>query len=974
MNNVERSEAHSPGCCGRRTPPTPESIHNRPGLPAIRYRVGTYSSFREAMLEGIGRRDALEGWTRFKDSDQGVALVNMWAYIADILTFYQERIANEAFLRTARQRGSVILLASMLDYRLCPGIAARTHLSLDVEAGKRVHAPEGTRVQSVPQKGEQPQKFETIEVLDALPELNEIRVRVTRPLGPGDTTAIVEGTRTGLRVGDHVLFTSRALLMDVRSNCWEVRRLTAIEPDRDRDLTLLSWQEGLSPVWSIDEECPVHRIHALRQTAWLFGHNAPDWNLIGPTLKAAGTAGAISPQQMADAQAPGTSVSVVKLDDLAEALLGLAPDAKVDQVKEMLGGLHIDIDPEPVLTAYRRALALCDEDHPFETEVLREVLGLFGNPVVVLADHQSLAQRGLLKFLAPAQTPVSYPPGGTGGGHSSQLPANWNDKVLPEDPGHPDLIYLDNVYRSILPGSWVVLRGTDATRTGGCQGVTVQVYRVLRVDDVVHNAYTMTSKATRLVVEAGSLLYGLSAVTLTPEHIECFNLRDTTVLVQSEDLGRPMAPDYMPVTGRTLDLEGSFEMITNPRRLVVTGEQEGSPDNLRSEVVTVEETSVGLDGHTTIILQEPLINMYNRWKARVLGNVVPASHGEAVEDEVLGSGDSTLDFPRFTLKAFPVTYRPDPSSPRGSKSTLDLRVDGVLWGEVHDLYGEDRDARVYTTLIDDEGVTTVQFGDGTSGARLIRGQDNVTATYSKGLGREGNVAPDTITTLLDRPPGLKKATNPLAAAGGTDPESLDEARTNAPNTVRTFGRIVSIKDFEDVAREYPGISKARARWSMEKDEQVVDLWVLGEGGDDVEGTVLSDLRSYLDARRDVHRNLRVEQCRKVHVQVKARVVVDPTHREVDVLMAAEERLREHMDYHNVEIGESLDVSDVYEALQAVPGVIYVDVDRLKYGTDPEREAHEMPVGEVLPRLRILPGEIASTEPPGHCLVTTEVER
>src|ERR687893_2460107 len=91
---------------------------NRPGLDALSYRVGTYASFRRAMLE---RRFSLEvevdgatfsplqGWTT-RTGDYGTALLEMWAYLADILTFYQERIANEAFLRTARHDESVLRL------------------------------------------------------------------------------------------------------------------------------------------------------------------------------------------------------------------------------------------------------------------------------------------------------------------------------------------------------------------------------------------------------------------------------------------------------------------------------------------------------------------------------------------------------------------------------------------------------------------------------------------------------------------------------------------------------------------------------------------------------------------------------------------------------------------------------------------------------------------------------------------------
>ena len=66
----------------------------------------------------------MRDWTARGSDDYGIALLEMWAYLADILTFYQERIANEAFLRTALLRASVLRLAALLDYRPAPGVAA----------------------------------------------------------------------------------------------------------------------------------------------------------------------------------------------------------------------------------------------------------------------------------------------------------------------------------------------------------------------------------------------------------------------------------------------------------------------------------------------------------------------------------------------------------------------------------------------------------------------------------------------------------------------------------------------------------------------------------------------------------------------------------------------------------------------------------------------------------------------------------
>ena len=110
----------STGCCGAPPPPpsAPVAIDNPPGLPAIAYRIGTFASFRQAMLDQVARADLLgatpnpfAAWHEGSDSDYHTLFIELWAYVADILTFYQERIANEAYLGTVTQLSSAMRLA-----------------------------------------------------------------------------------------------------------------------------------------------------------------------------------------------------------------------------------------------------------------------------------------------------------------------------------------------------------------------------------------------------------------------------------------------------------------------------------------------------------------------------------------------------------------------------------------------------------------------------------------------------------------------------------------------------------------------------------------------------------------------------------------------------------------------------------------------------------------------------------------------
>ena len=102
-----------------------------------------------------------------------------------MLTFYQERIANEGFLRTATERRSVLELARAIGYELKPGVAASVYLAFTVEDAPGAPGvctlAAGTPVQSVPPQGKLPQVFETSDELVARAEWNALLPRQLRP-------------------------------------------------------------------------------------------------------------------------------------------------------------------------------------------------------------------------------------------------------------------------------------------------------------------------------------------------------------------------------------------------------------------------------------------------------------------------------------------------------------------------------------------------------------------------------------------------------------------------------------------------------------------------------------------------------------------------------------------------------------------------------------------------------------------------
>jgi len=102
--------------------------------PEINYLAKDYASFRQLFLD----RMALDApaWQERHVPDIGIALVETLAYTADYLSYYQDAVATEAYLATARRRISVRRHARLVDYRMHEGCNARALVTLSLPAGE----------------------------------------------------------------------------------------------------------------------------------------------------------------------------------------------------------------------------------------------------------------------------------------------------------------------------------------------------------------------------------------------------------------------------------------------------------------------------------------------------------------------------------------------------------------------------------------------------------------------------------------------------------------------------------------------------------------------------------------------------------------------------------------------------------------------------------------------------------------------
>ena len=290
MSGTAASDTAPCGCCEGISLQTPGLVSNRPGLSQIGYRVGTYANFKASLLAALSEpaNSPLGLLTTRDDSDFTIALLDAFAVTADILTFYQERLANESYLRTATLSGSVFELARLVGYQPSPGVAATAILAVTLNnapgAVDPATIPAGTPVQSVPAPGQSPATYETSVDLTAWVEQNALVPQTTVALNWSNVTNYLwlAGTSTGLNPGDTLLFVDQSRFSAVFAAPSALCQLTSVTVDSAGGRTLVRWNALTQTSFAsapITQSTNVS-VYALRRRASLYGVNAPDPNLL----------------------------------------------------------------------------------------------------------------------------------------------------------------------------------------------------------------------------------------------------------------------------------------------------------------------------------------------------------------------------------------------------------------------------------------------------------------------------------------------------------------------------------------------------------------------------------------------------------------------------------------------------------------------------------------------------------------------
>jgi hypothetical protein len=712
--------------------------------------------------------------------------------------------------------------------------------------------------------------------------------------------------------------------------------LTALQPDLGRALYRAWEQTGAQP--------GAARVYALRvKDASPFGHNAPprailvngtihhyeEWDL--KKLPSDSNGNPPSPTLAAgDTSVPTEVANIVSLDAPHKQILpgswvvlerpyaaNLIPETVITRVAEVRDASRADYG----ISAKGTQVTLPETTPWIAPEDSEEFTVIRGTSV-----H---AESELLEL---AETPLEV------------VDDDGAVKVKPVCGGR---IELDRLYDGLEPGRWVFVTGEREDLSG----VTAsELVMLAGVTQIVQVAKTIAGRGTW---NTASGVAGSQVLELT---ISAQLLPDGSATGYASVTGGPTARvvQVVPPSGTrdfwciNVEFPTATERInfyirdigdgiTSFDQILVAarrGEQQitcaSAPDPSEWTTLTkgdFKATETPLDSvHSTLVLANDLAHCYRRESVSIYGNVVNATHGET-RPEVLGSGDGSAAFQRFSLKQSPLTYVAA-TTPSGVESTLEVYVNDIRWHEAEHLSALQPADRRFITQTDDEGEVTVVFGDGQRGARLPTGVENVRTVYRTGIGKAGNVAEGQISLLATRPLALKGVINPQPATGGAARETREEARQNAPLGVKVFDRLVSVRDYEDFARAFAGIGKASSTRLSDGRQQLVHLTIAGVDDIPIAGT--SDLyRNLLQALRrfgDPQQPVRVDVRELIVLIISAGVRLLPDYLWEPVEREIRASVLETFSFEHRDLGQDALLSEVISAIQHVPGVSYVDVD------------------------------------------------
>lgn len=902
-------------------PPFPQLPENRPGLNKLTYHPGPYALIREALFRALDASPALAAWTHRRADDPGIALLEGAATVGDILGFYQDLYANEAFLSTAQWRESVASLVRLTGYRLSPALAGRGTFAAEIKGPPMISIPGGFPIKADLATAETPAEFETTATLTAyqhlsrfpvyLPRSHEatllkgaVKFEITTVGGSANPARIAAAE---IKKGDQLLLLPAAPMFDQSDGAFTKQKRLQIVKVAEVEVAL-----GITTV-TIDGRigenlaAPVQAWRVGR--SWRhFGWNAPD-KIMTPVI----SGGVVTGSYIANADHTrhvGSMSDTHDCESSCSERLPLHVFALDQEVKDLTLGQTVIVDAWVRSGSEQWPLAVARRVK--DTKSLTLSFGNLTGASSWLELDQDIAASKKFSPLADVRTMRLHE------ATSPELALKPLSRKASTLGQRPVCYFGTGAEAAALKDRRVWFEGprgiafervcTDITALG--EGVILSSL-VSSLTALIGNTSFKTShwQAAKMVQPAAKAL--APAISVTP----AISLA-VAPLISAKLSTVQIHPQLL--TGLLLGVEDYPKLW----QLQFSGPLEG---------LTASDFPD----------QDPVVF--------VQGNLFDATEGRTQPLVPVGTGDARLAFQSFKLPKAPLTYTLSPDATPPEAPELAVYVGEVRWERVPSFYRRQPDEEIYIVREDEKGESWIQFGDGETGARLPSGLNNVQVIQRMGAGAYGPMKPGVLPSAGQRLDGLDKVRLLGVIGGGSSPETADKARFTAPGKTRSLGRLVGLQDYENEVLSLSGVTACTAAWDEWHGGMAVKLRILLESGREAEFAQIRDVIASLQRQRGPRRfPVVAEQAFDRWIWLHLHYASDPRRLRSDI----EARLRTMLGLEGDDatartglfgvrrrrLGQREYASRVEGLCQQVPGVVWCRLaawGRFAPGTDPE---------------------------------------
>jgi predicted phage baseplate assembly protein len=811
--------------------------------PDIDYLAKDYESFRQIILNRLAL--IMPGWTETHVPDVGITLVELFAYVGDYLSYYQDAVATEAYLNTARRRISVRRHARLVDYAMHEGCNARTWLCIATDA-------------------------DSVSLDPATCSFVTDCAAFAADAGPVMAAASLRGVSSDqyevFQPVTRDTLTVRAAHSRISFHAWGARRY--VLPAGATSATLIdTWlpaeDAGAAKAASAEDAAPAAPAAQSSRAAPTEGaHHAGKKDHAGKASETAKAAEARHAPPPAHAETPAKPAAT---PGRALANLRAGDCLAIEEVRSPATGEIADADP-----LHRHVVRL--------TQVEATLDPVYDQPIVNVAwaAADALPFELVLAGLSP-------PPACAALGAA----------------GDTDLFVACSNVWLIDHGRAVSGEALDDDVPGG------ETFQPCE-DAGMPGQVTTTPGLYRPRLAAADLTFRVPPDTSDAAG----DARRAAAAQLTQDPGQAMPCIALSSIPGTADGTGPLFTFADL----------ADPSALARRLKTADDA-------TAHLLRQRLSHH--------------ARQGIEKLDDKQPVPPTLLAAMRRALEPLVVRWQAQP----------DLLASAP--GDAH-----------YVVEIDDGRVAQLRFGDGRAG-RVPEAGSTFSADYRVGNGLRGDVGHDAIAHLVVADGvlsgGITRVWNPLAAQGGTDPESVAEVRMRAPGAFRRdLARVISPDDYARIVERHAGVRTAAAMLRWTGSRYAVKVAIAPFGSEDADAALRAAVAQYLEQYRRIGHDVEVTAAAYVPLDIALFVRVAPDYVRGEVMKAL-------LDIFSARIlpgaaqgffypdrqhfGADVHASVIIATAQRVEGVAEVRLERFE-------RLYEGPNGEIESGvLRILPHEI-----------------